>query len=151
LPTCDGSNQGQLCSGFEQWAVCVDGIWLLCNGFSPWGPSYVDGHPVDTPNNNGASFETLGPGGIPIFPWCQDGAALPPGTLCCHNPDAGIEGWVATPDAGCSGGCSPSCANYHLTYPDGWCSQGDAGDAEALDAGSDATDALPDAMDSARE
>jgi hypothetical protein len=149
LPTCDSSNQGQLCPGFERYVVCVDGFWLLCERWSPWGGCYVDGHPVDTCNNK--SFETVVFGDADVFPWCQNGMALPPGTLCCHDPDASFVGWVATPDAGCSGTCSPSCVNYHLTYPD-TCPQGDAGGADSFDAGSDsATDAPPDAMDSGRE
>jgi hypothetical protein len=153
LPTCDGSNQGQICPGFERVAVCVDGFWLECHGFSPWPQGcYADGRRVDTCNNKGLSYQTLGPDfGSLIFAWCQSGAALPPGTLCCQDPDASVVGWVATPDAGCSGTCSPSCVDYHLTYPD-TCPRGDPGDAGALDAGSDsATDALADAMDSPRE
>jgi hypothetical protein len=139
LPTCNGSNQGQWCPGFERTVTCFDGVWVVCDHWSALGACFVDGHPVDCPNKG-----HIGPdGGV-----C--GAAPPPGTLCCHDPpepDGGV--WGGWP--GCPGNCSPSCVNSYVTYP-GTCFQGDAGDADALDAGGDSeTDALPDAVDSARE
>jgi hypothetical protein len=100
LPTCDPSNQNQVCEFSSGYAICVDGTWLDCT-------SHIQ---------NG-------------FVCLSGDASAPTGSLCCPKWYYGDIGSNNNPyEIGmcCNAGRQATCANHHLKYG-GTCGAFDAG------------------------
>jgi hypothetical protein len=105
-PPCDPSHEGQLCTLFEAYSICIEGQWLFCSN------SCFSACSVDTP------LGARGP--------------QPDGSLCCpcsyidpHTPPP-ILNTIDGTGSCCIGGTQATCENHRLTYG-GPCGQLNAG------------------------